>query len=84
MTGYSYIAHNVAPNTIEFYCRTPQGHRVVRIYLGTPSNPRVVAFNEINFKRSPAELFMSELSDLLSQAKVILGVKTKCDLTQRQ
>ena len=72
--GYEYIERHVAPNTVEFYVRTSQGHRVVRIILDG-KDPRVQAFNESSGKRSPALLFMSELERLIKRAKILTGVK---------
>lgn len=69
---YDYKVRTPAPRIVEFFCRTHQGHRVVRIYLFDPKNPRVMAFNESSCERSPAMLFMSELETLLQRAQNIL------------
>jgi hypothetical protein len=67
---YKYIERHVAPRTVEFYCRTPQGHRVVRVYLDTPT-PRIVAFNESSLNRTPAAMWLSEVALLIARAKRI-------------
>lgn len=72
--GYDYIERHVAQNTVEFYVRTPQGHRVVRIILHG-KDPRVQAFNESNGKRTPALMFMSELERLIERTKILTGAK---------
>lgn len=71
--GYTYIERLTAPNTVEFYVATPQGHRVVRI-SSVNNDPRITAFNESNRTRTPAVLFMSELVDLIERAKKLTGV----------
>lgn len=71
MEGYVYIERIVAPSVIEFYCKQPQGHRVVRIYLDT-LNPRFEAFNETSCKRTPATLFLKELLSLIDRARVMV------------
>ena len=72
MTGYKYIEQLTAPNTVEFYVSTPQGHRVVRITLDNV-DPRIMAFNETDSQRFPALLFLSELVDLIERSKILTG-----------
>lgn len=73
---YQYIQRIVAPSIVEFYAPTPQGHRVVRIYLDT-HNPRIVAFNESSSTRSPATLFYQEVIELIERARCIVDPETK-------
>lgn len=68
--GYEYIERIMAPNIVEFYVRTPQGHRVVRIYLDSHS-PRIEAFNESNRTRSAATMYLKEIEELIERAKVL-------------
>jgi hypothetical protein len=68
---YHYTAQLRAPRLVEFQAKTPQGHRVVRILLDNPENPRHVAFNVSSSARSPAMLFHSELLSLIEQAREI-------------
>ena len=73
MSGYNYVGRHVAPQTVEFTVRTAQGFRVVR-FLGVGSgDPSVMAFNESNFQRTPAILYLSELDDLLSRARLLIS-----------
>jgi hypothetical protein len=69
--GYEYIERVVAPSVVEFYVPTPQGHRVVRIYLDS-HNPRFTAFNETDGTRSPALLYIQEVNELIERAKDIV------------
>lgn len=71
--GYDYIERKVAPKVVEFYVSTPQGHRVVRIYLDVDSNPRFTAFNETNRSRTPATLFLKEITALIKRATNVLS-----------
>lgn len=70
---YKYIERIVAPKVCEFYALTPQGHRIVRIYLDGHS-PRIVAFNETSDERSPATLFLKEIHELIARSKVLLNI----------
>ena len=65
--GYEYIERVIAPSVVEFYVQTPQGHRVVRIYLDS-HNPRITAFNESSSKRTHATLFLQEVLALIDSA----------------
>ena len=65
-TGYNYIERPIAPDSYEFYVQTPQGHRVVRVFLGP--NPSIMAFNESEKARSPATLTLQEIHELLNRA----------------
>ena len=71
---YEYIERIVAPSVIEFYTQTPQGHRVVTIYLDS-FNPRFRAYNETSSTRTPATLFKQELDTLIERAKCIVNPK---------
>ena len=68
-SGYNYEVERVmAPNVVEFYVRTPQGHRIVSIFLD--GEPRFLAYNEIgDSERTPAMLYESELNDLIKRAR---------------
>lgn len=70
--SYKYSHRLPAPSVVEFYCTQPQGHRVVRIYLDS-YNPRIEAFNESSFKRSPATLTLKEIHDLVDEAMSIIN-----------
>lgn len=70
--AYVYKHRLPAPSVVEFYCTQPQGHRVVRIYLDS-HNPRIEAFNESNFRRSPATLYLKEIHDLIDKALSIIN-----------
>jgi len=72
---YQYISRIVAPSVVEFYTPTPQGHRVVRIYLDV-LNPRISAFNETSSTRSPATLFRQEIDELIDRARLIVNPET--------
>lgn len=76
MTGYDYIHRIVAPSIVEFYTRTSQGHRVVRIYLDS-LNPRITAYNESSATRSPATLYRQEIDELIERARKITDPKKK-------
>ncbi len=65
---YDYIERHIASNIVEFYVRTAQGHRVVRVDLSNPSNPRITAFNETISSRTPALLYMTEIQNLIDRA----------------
>ena len=67
---YDYEARQFAPKAVEFFVRTIQGHRVVRIYLDLPT-PRIIAFNESSSDRDPAVLWLTEIHLLLARAKEI-------------
>ncbi len=69
--SYIYSHRLPAPSVVEFYCKQPQGHRVVRIYLDS-YDPRIEAFNESNFRRSPATLTLKEIHDLVDKAMSIV------------
>lgn len=72
---YDYIERHIAPNTVEFYCRTPQGHRVVKILLDSPT-PRIVAFNENSMTRTPAAMWLTEVHSLIERAKEVCKNET--------
>jgi hypothetical protein len=74
--GYEYRERHVAPNVVEFVVLTPQGHRVVRIFLDS-HNPRFTAFNEVDCKRSPAILYLQEVLILIDRARQIVNPETK-------
>lgn len=68
--GYDYIERIRAPSIAEFYVRTPQGHRIVRIYLDS-HNPRIEAFNEANNQRTPAVMYLQEIHELIERARIL-------------
>lgn len=68
---YNYIERIIAPSVVEFYAPTPQGHRIVRIYLDV-IDPRFVAFNESSSTRSPATLFLKETLALIERANYLV------------
>lgn len=67
--GYNYIERHISPQIVEFYVRNPQGHRIVRIYLGP--YPSIVAYNESNSQRTAATLYLKEIESLIERAKQI-------------
>jgi hypothetical protein len=71
-TGYEYIERVKAPSVVEFYAPTPQGHRVVRIYLDS-HNPRFEAFNETDCTRTPAILYLQEVLALIERARQLVN-----------
>lgn len=71
MSGYNYIHRIVAPSVVEFYARTPQGHRVFTIYLDS-HNPRIRAYNETASQRSPATFYLQEVMELIRKARLIV------------
>lgn len=77
--GYEYIESVKAPSVVEFFCRTPQGHRVVRIYLDS-DNPRFEAFNETDCKRSPAVLYWQEVNALIERARQLVKPRSSISL----
>ena len=69
---YEYSERVVAPSVVEFYVPTPQGHRIVRVFLDS-HNPRITAFNETDSTRTPATLFKQEIDTLIDRARSILN-----------
>ena len=70
---FHYTIRYIGPKSVEFYVRTVQGHRIVRIFLDLPT-PRIVAFNESSSERQPAVLWLTEIDTLVRQAKEICGM----------
>jgi len=83
VSGYEYIHRIVAPRTVEFFAPTPQGHRIVRVYLDS-HNPRITAFNETNYTRTPATLFLQEVLDLIEHANKIVSSSSSSDTDQQK
>ena len=81
--GYEYIERVKAPSVVEFYAPTPQGHRVVRVYLDS-HNPRFEAFNETDGSRTPAILYWQEVNALIDRARQIVNpqVSSEKDSTE--
>jgi len=71
---YNYSSKLIAPRTVQFQTRTAQGHRIVTVYLDSPT-PRFVAFNERSAVRTPATLWLDEIERLITCAKEICKIK---------
>lgn len=71
---FEYSIRHVSPRLVEFYVRTVQGHRIIRVFLDLPT-PRIVAFNESSSERHPAVLWITEIDTLVRQAKEICGME---------
>ena len=71
---FDYTVRHIAPKSVEFYVRTVQGHRIVRVFLDLPT-PRIMAFNESSSERHPGVLWIKEIDILVRQAKEICGME---------
>ena len=78
--GYDYIERIIAPSVVEFYVQTPQGHRVVTIFLDS-HNPRIRAYNESSSRRSPATLYLQEVLSLIERANWLVNSHNVPDTT---
>ena len=82
-SGYDYVERLKAPNVCEFYVPTPQGHRIVVVYLGT-DNPHIIAFNESDGSRTPATLFLHEINELIDRARKLCSTPLPRERNQVQ
>jgi len=62
----------VRPSEVEFRFHTSRGSRVVRVFLF--GEPRIVAFSVSGTNVAPMGILLSELVDLVEEAKSLAGM----------